>query len=93
MKLSQKVDHFTVFKSFPSYSQKFLPNNFGWLDVPGSIRDVFVGWVAGDGLAGKGYSSKLLQGTSEAQKPAWRGCAGSLMAEMKHNLQCGCLGC
>ena len=25
-------------------------------------------------------------------KPAWKGCAGSVMAEMKHNLQCGCLG-
>jgi len=31
-----------------------------------SIRDVFIGWVAGDGLAGKGYSSKLWYGTSEA---------------------------
>ena len=30
-----------------------------WLDVQGSIRDVFIGWVARDGLAGKGYSSKL----------------------------------
>jgi len=29
---------------------------------------------------------------SEAQKPAWRGCAGSLMAEMKYNLLCGRLG-
>ena len=47
----------------------------------------------GDGLVGKGYSSKLWYGTSEVQKPAWRGCAGSLMAEMKHNLQCGHLGC
>jgi len=42
--------------------------------------------VVEDGLAGKGYSSKLWKGTSEAQKPA-------LMAEMKHNLQCGRLGC
>ena len=39
IKLTQKVDHFTVFNSFPSISccsQKFLPNNFekiGWLDV------------------------------------------------------------
>jgi len=35
MKLGQKVDHFTVFNSFPSTtsgcSQKFLPNNLdGW---------------------------------------------------------------
>ena len=44
-----------------------------WLDLRGSVRDVFIGWVAGDGLAGKGYSSKLWQGTSEAQKPAWMG--------------------
>ena len=29
----------------------------------------------------------------KAKKPAWRGCVGSLMAEMKHNLQCGHLGC
>jgi len=52
-KLTQKVDHFTVFKSFPSTScclQKFLPNNLekiGWLDVRVSIRDVFIGWVVG----------------------------------------------
>jgi len=50
------------------------------------------GWVAVDGLAGKVYSSKLWYGTSEALKPAWRGCAGSLMPEMKHNQQCGRLG-
>jgi len=44
------------------YSQKFPPNNIekvGWLDVRGSIRDVYIGWMAGDGLAGKGYSLKL----------------------------------
>ena len=39
--------------------------------------------MVGDGLAGKFYSSELWQGTSEAKKPAWRGCAGSLMVEMK----------
>ena len=39
VKLAQKVDHFTVFNSFPStsgYSQKFPLNNLqknGWLDV------------------------------------------------------------
>ena len=65
MKLTQKVVHFTVFKSFPNTSccsQKFLPNHLekiGWLDMRGSNRDVFIGWGAGDGLAGKGYSSKL----------------------------------
>jgi len=62
MKLTQKVDHFTMFKSFPSiscHSQKNNLEKFGWLDMRGSIRDVFIGWVAGDGLAGKSYSSKL----------------------------------
>ena len=53
-----------------------------------SVRDVSIGCVAGDGLEGKGYTSKLWQGNSEAQKPAWMGCAGSLMPEMKHNQQC-----
>ena len=59
MKLTQKVDHFTVFKSFPStsfYSQKFPPNNLqkiGWLDVQGSIRSVYIGWGAVDGLGEK----------------------------------------
>jgi len=77
MKLTQKVDNFTVFKSFPSIisccSQKFLPKKLtGWTCKVRSIRDVFIGWGEGDG-----------------QKPAWMGCAGSLMAEMKHNLQCG----
>ena len=48
MKLTQKVDHFTVFKSFPysCCSQKFLPSNLekiDWLDVRGSISDVFIG--------------------------------------------------
>jgi len=65
MKLTQKVDHLTVFKSLPntSYcSQKFTPINLekiGWLDLRGSIRDVFIGWMVGDGLAGIGYSSEL----------------------------------
>jgi len=65
MKLTQKVDHFTVFESVPSISccsQKFLPNNLekiGWLDVLDNIWDVFIGWKPGDELAGKGYSSKL----------------------------------
>jgi len=63
------------------------------LDVGGSIRDVFIGWVVGDGLPGKGYTSIWWQGTIEAQKSAWGGCAGSLMPEMKQNQQCGRLGC
>ena len=32
-------------------------------------------------MVGKGYSTKWWWGTSEAQKPAWQGSAGSLMAE------------
>jgi len=59
----------------------------------GSIRDVFIGWMLGDGLPGKGYSTKWWYGTSEAQKPAWKGCAGSLMAEIKQNLHYGHLDC
>ena len=64
MKLTQKVDHFTVFKSFPSTSccsQKFPPNNLkiSQLDAWGSIGDAFIGSVEGDGLVGKGYGSKL----------------------------------
>ena len=67
-KLTQKVNHFTVFKSFSSTSccsQKFPPNNLEknrLLDVQGSIRDVFIEWVAGDGLVGKVYSSKIVVG-------------------------------
>jgi len=65
IKLTQKVDHFTVFESFPSTSccsHKFPPNKIekiGWLDVRGSIRDAYIGWVVGDGLVGKVYGSKL----------------------------------
>jgi len=50
MKLTQKVEYFTVFMSLPitsCCSQKFPPNNFekiGWLDMRGSIRDVLIGW-------------------------------------------------
>ena len=70
MKLTQKLDHFTVFKSFPSTSccsQKFLPNNLeklAGLTCEVVIRDVSMGWGVGGGdvLAGKGYSSKLWVG-------------------------------
>ena len=63
-KLTHKVGHFTVFETFAitSCSHMFLPNKIekiGWLDMRGSIRDVYIGWVVGDGLAGIGYSSKL----------------------------------
>jgi len=30
----------------------------GKLDVPGSIRDVYIRWTVGDGMAGKGDSAK-----------------------------------
>ena len=30
---------------------------------------------------------------NEAQKQAWKDCAGSLMAEMKQDLHCGRLDC
>ena len=90
-KLKQKVDHFTVFESFPSTScnsHKFLPNKMeklvGWTCEIASGMFTLGEWR--DGLAGKRYNSKLWSGTSEAQKPAWRDCVGSLMAEMKHNL-------
>jgi len=93
MKLTQKVDHFTVFKSFPSTSccsQKFPPNNLGWLDVRGSV---FIGWVAGDGLAGKVTVQNCGRALEKPKnQPGW-GCTSYLMAEMKHNLLCGCLGC
>ena len=59
--------------------------------MQGSIRDG-LHWV-GDGMEGKVYSTKWCYGMGEAQEPAWKGCAGFLMAEMKHNLQCGCSDC
>ena len=56
-----KVDHFTVFKSFPSTSscsQKFLLNKIekiGWLNVKGSIRDVTLG-----GWRGMDWREKII---------------------------------
>ena len=100
MKLTEKVEHFTVFESFPSTSccsQKFPPKNLekiGWLDVRGSISDVFIGWVGGWwGWIGRKRPVTVQNCGRALQKSTWRGCAGSLMAEMKHNLQCGRLGC
>ena len=67
MKLTQKVDHFTVFKSFPSTSscsQNFSPNNLekiGGLDVRSSIRDVFIGWGQG-WTGGKRLQFKIVVG-------------------------------
>ena len=95
-KLTQKADHFTVFESFPSTSccsQKFPLNKiekFGWLEMWGSIRDVFIGFVVGDGLTRKGYCSKFYVvgtiGHYWSSKPTWMGGAGSLISEMKQNL-------
>ena len=53
-------------------------------------------WVGGGEWTGMNrVQFKIVEGkgTGEAQKPAWSGCAGSLMAEMKHNLLYGRLGC
>ena len=73
MKFAQKVDQFESFPSTSCCLQKFPPNKmekFGWLDMRGSIRDVYlfiyIWWAVGDGLAGKGFISKLRWGTSEA---------------------------
>jgi len=94
MKLTQKVDYFTVFESFPSTSccsQKFPPNEtekIGWLDLRGCVTDVYIGKVAGDGL------KIIVQNCGRVLvKPKNQGCAGSLMAELKQNLHCGRLGC
>jgi len=35
----------------------------------------------------------MVVGMSDAQKPAWKECAGSLVAEVKQNLHCGHLDC
>jgi len=92
MKLTQKLDHFTVFKSFPSTSccsQKIPPNN-----LAGLMCEVVSGMFSLGGWWGMDWRERLqFKRTSEAQKPAWRSCAGSLMAEMKHSLHCGRLGC
>ena len=46
------------------------------------------GWNDGQSLY-----YKMVVDMSEAQKPAMKGCAGSLIAEMKQNLHCGHLDC
>jgi len=63
MKLIQTVDHLRAFlallaahRSSRQITWKKLP---GWLNMQVSIRDAFIGWGAGDGLAGKDNSSKL----------------------------------
>jgi len=85
-KLTQKVDHFTVFESFPSTSccsQKFLPNEiekFGCEVVSGMFT--LGGWQGMDW-----WKKVIVQNCGRVlvkpKKSAWRGCAGSLMAEMK----------
>jgi len=85
MKLTQKVDHFTVFES--CCSQKFLPNKIekiGWLGMQDS-RDVYIGWMVGNGLVGKCYSSNCDRALVKPQNQP----GGFLMAEMKHHLHCG----
>ena len=49
--------------------------------------------IVQNGGRGKDYCTKWWKGMSEAQKPDWKSCPSSLMAEMKLNLHCGCLGC
>ena len=72
-KLTQKVDRFTVFESFPSTSccsKKFPLNKVeksGWLDMQGSIRDIYMGkWQGMD------WREKVIVQNcdSEAQKPS-----------------------
>ena len=67
MKLTQKVNHFTVFKSSPSTtvvaahrSSRQITKNLCWLDMQGSIRDVFIGW--GEWTGGKKLQLKVVVG-------------------------------
>ena len=82
-----KVDHFTVFESFPitahTSSHQIRLKRIGLLDMRGSIRDVYTGWVVG-----MDWQEKIIvQNCGRALvKPKNQGCAGSLMAEMKHYL-------
>ena len=90
MKLTQKIDHFTVFKSLPSTSccsQKFLQNDLekiDCLDMQGSIRDIFIGWG---------------RGMDWWEKVTVQNCGRALVKPknqpggVKHNLLCGRLGC
>ena len=78
MKLTQKVDHFTVFESFPSTSccsQKFPPNKIEKLT--GLTCEVVSGMFTLGGWWGmEGQEKVMVQNcgrVSEAQKPAWRG--------------------
>ena len=66
VKLAQKVDHFTMFESFPSNSccsEKFSPNKtenlVTWTCEVRSIKNVNIGRVHGGGWNGdKGWSTK-----------------------------------
>ena len=56
IKLTQKVDYFIVFENFSSTSccsQNSCQIRWKNLDVRGSVRDVYIGWVAGNELVGK----------------------------------------
>ena len=39
-------------KSVPTAGLRTPGLKISWLDMQGSIRDVFIGWLVGDGLAG-----------------------------------------
>ena len=41
-----------------AFSYALIAEKIGWLDMRGVIRDVYIGWVVGNGLVGKFYSSK-----------------------------------
>jgi len=73
MKLTQKLDHFTVLKSFPSTSgcsRRFPTNNLeNWLDVWGSISDVFIRWGAGTG--GKRLQFKIVVARALVKPASW----------------------
>ena len=56
--------------------------------------DVFIRWVVGDRLVGKVTVQNCGRALVKPKnQPGGPGCAGSLMAEMKHNQHCGRLGC
>jgi len=65
-KLTQKVDHFIVLRpslalvaAYRGSREITWKKMAGWTCEVVRIKNVFIGWVVGDGLAGKGYSSKL----------------------------------
>ena len=65
-KLTQKVDHFTVFESFPCTSccsQKFSPNKIekiGWLSEAGWTYEVVSGMFTLGGWWGMDWQEKVI---------------------------------